>query len=85
MIPGARRTAIEGTTPRADGGSALKVALTAPPVEGKANAALVALLARTFALAKRDVEILRGQGDRWKVVLLRGETQGLARRAKSLY
>ncbi len=83
--PAARRTAIEGLAPRADGGRSLKVSLTAAPADGKANAALIALLAKSFGLAKRQVEILRGGSERQKVILLKGDGPRLARQAKSLY
>ena len=48
---------------------ALKVALTAPPVDGAANEALRKLLAKALGVAKSEVEILRG--DRARIKLLR--------------
>lgn len=83
--PGGRQTALAGLVELGEGKVALKVQLTAPPADGKANAALVALLAKQFGLAKRSVEILHGQSNRQKLVLLRGDSEGLVRRAKSLY
>lgn len=53
-------------------GEALKVKLTAPPVEGKANKQLIEVLADHFNIKKRDVEVLRGETGRVKTVLLRG-------------
>lgn len=49
---------------------ALKVALTAPPVDGAANAALVELLARVLGMKKRDVSVVAGLASRKKVVEL---------------
>jgi uncharacterized protein (TIGR00251 family) len=49
-------------------GDALKVRLTAPPVDGKANAALIAFLAKTFGVAKREVTLLQGETGRSKLV-----------------
>lgn len=49
-------------------GDALKVQVHAPPVEGAANAALVALLADTFQLPRRAIRILRGTTGREKLV-----------------
>jgi uncharacterized protein (TIGR00251 family) len=46
----------------------LKVALTAAPVEGAANRALVELLAKTFGVSKSSVEIVRGERGRTKLV-----------------
>ncbi len=53
-------------------GEALKVRLNAPPVEGKANEALVRFLAVTFRIKRADVEILRGETARHKLVRVRG-------------
>ena len=69
--PGAKKTAIagvygQGTTAR------LKVAVQAPPLEGRANEALIAFLARTFDLPKNAVELVSGELSRSKVFLLRG-------------
>ena len=61
VIPNASRTHSDGEH---DG--ALRVRLHAPPVDGKANLALIAWLADTLGLAKRDVELLRGQASKRK-------------------
>lgn len=53
-------------------GDALRVRLQAPPVDGKANKALVRLLARTFDVPPSSVRILRGETGRLKRVLVRG-------------
>lgn len=50
----------------------LRVRVQAPPVDGKANAALVELFAETFALPKRSVEIITGDTSRLKRVKLHG-------------
>jgi hypothetical protein len=50
----------------------LVVQLAAPPVDGQANAELVAVLARVFSVTKRDVEVLRGESGRSKLVEVRG-------------
>jgi uncharacterized protein len=49
-----------------------RVWLTAPPVDGKANEALVRLLARRFGVPQRDVRVVRGQTGRDKVVEIDG-------------
>jgi uncharacterized protein len=53
-------------------GAALKVRLTAPPVEGKANKALVELLADLLQTSKSAVTIVSGHGARGKVVEITG-------------
>ena len=53
----------------------LKVAVTAPPVEGEANRAVVELLARSLGLARSQVEVVRGESSRRKTVRVRGATR----------
>ncbi len=53
-------------------GDALKVKLTSPPVEGKANRELIEVLAREFGIPKKDVEIISGQASKNKTVRLIG-------------
>ncbi len=52
--------------------SGLRVHLTAPPVEGAANEALIALLAKCLDLPKRRVRVARGTTGRQKVVAVEG-------------
>ncbi len=51
-------------------GDALKVNLTSPPVDGRANKELIEVLAREYGIHKRDVEIISGRSSRNKVVRL---------------
>jgi hypothetical protein len=53
-------------------GDSLKVALTAPPVDGKANAALCRFLAEKAGLSRSCVQILSGETSRTKVILFTG-------------
>lgn len=53
-------------------GDALKVKLTSPPVEGAANKACCAYLAKLFGIAKSSVELVAGDKSRQKRVLLHG-------------
>ncbi|MGD0938256.1 MAG: DUF167 domain-containing protein [Terracidiphilus sp.] len=69
--PGAKKTAITGVY--GEGAAAqLKIAVHAPPLEGRANSALIAFLAEFFGLPRNHVEILSGELNRSKVFLLRG-------------
>jgi uncharacterized protein len=61
-------------------GDALKVRLTAPPVDGAANDALVEFLSGTFGIPVRDVTIVAGSSSRSKVVELTGITEDRVRR-----
>lgn len=53
-------------------GGILRVWLAAPPVEGAANAALLALLVERLRVPKRSVTLLRGETSREKVVAIEG-------------
>ena len=71
--PGAKKTAITGIY--GEGVDAqLKIAVHAPPLEGRANQALNAFLADFFSVARANVELISGELSRSKVFLLRGVT-----------
>lgn len=61
--PGAKRTEVAGQH-----GTALKIRLAAPPVEGKANAALLRFLADQFDVPLRAVTLVRGETSRDKFI-----------------
>ena len=71
--PGAKKTAIVGVYGEGDAAQ-LKIAVQAPPVEGRANEALIAFLSETFGIPKRSVQLVSGELSRSKVFLLRGVT-----------
>ncbi|MFB0536050.1 MAG: DUF167 domain-containing protein [Anaerolineae bacterium] len=71
VIPRASRNEIEGVT-----GHALKVRLTAPPVEGAANKALIELLAERLKVRKSQIEIVAGQTSRQKMISVVGLQPG---------
>jgi len=71
--PGAKKTAIAGVYGEGDTAQ-LKIAVQAPPIEGRANDALIAFLAKIFGLPKSAVELVNGEVSRSKVFLLRGVT-----------
>ena len=60
-------------------GEALKVRLTAPPVGGRANRALIAFLVEVLGVKKRQVKIVAGQRSRSKRIAVEGLTAGEAR------
>ncbi|TEU14652.1 MAG: YggU family protein [Anaerolineales bacterium] len=67
VIPRASRNEVEGIT-----GNALKVRVTAPPVEGAANKALIELLAERLKVRKSQIEIVAGQTSRHKMISVVG-------------
>lgn len=72
LAPKAASDRIQGIHPTAEG-AVLKVAVTAAPEKGKANARLIRLLADAFDVAKSDVRILRGETERTKVLFVAGD------------
>ncbi len=77
--PRAARSGIAGMH-----GSAVKVRLQAPPVDGAANEALIALLAESLGVPRREVLILAGATSRLKRVEVRGLSAHLARQRLAL-
>jgi uncharacterized protein len=67
VAPGARRPGVAGRH-----GEAWKVRVAEPPEGGRANDAVVRLLAETLNLPARDVRVVSGHGSRDKVVALEG-------------
>lgn len=65
--PGAKKTEVAG-----EHGDALKIRLAAPPVDGKANAALLAFIAERLGVSKSAVTLKSGQTSRRKVVEVEG-------------
>jgi uncharacterized protein len=68
--PRARKNAIIGTV-----GDALKLALTAPPVEGKANEAVISFFARLFDIPRSSVTIASGATSRLKIIRVSGASR----------
>lgn len=67
VVPGASRTRICGTL-----GGALKAAVAAPPERGKANEALVKLLAKALGLPASDIFVEQGHSSPHKTVRIHG-------------
>ena len=65
--PGAKRTEVAGLH-----GDALKIRLAAPPIEGRANEALLKFIAESFGVPLRQVELKQGGQSRHKVVAVTG-------------
>jgi uncharacterized protein (TIGR00251 family) len=61
--PGAKKTGVAGVH-----GETLKIRLAAPPVEGKANEALIAFIAERLGLRRAEVQLVRGEASREKTL-----------------
>jgi len=64
--PGASRTLVDGIH-----GDCLKLRVQAPPVDGRANTAIIAFVAETLGITRRGVEIIAGASSRRKRLLVR--------------
>ena len=69
VSPGAAATSIAGLH-----GDAIKLRLAAPPIDGRANEALVVFMADTLGVARRDVRLVRGDTARRKTIEVTGVT-----------
>ena len=79
LQPGASRQAIGGIREGADGRSYLEVRVSAPPVEGKANAALIRFLAKTLGLRKSAITLCAGASSREKTLVLEADAPDRAK------
>lgn len=69
VVPRASKNQVVGLE-----GEQVKIRLTAPPVEGKANDALVKFLASLLSVPRSSIEILAGQTSKTKTIAVRGLT-----------
>ncbi len=67
--PGAKRTSVVGLY-----GDKLKIAVATPPVDGKANQAIIAFLAKTLGLSKSKLTLISGETSREKRIRIQGIT-----------
>jgi len=77
LTPKSSANAVRGIANDADGAAYLKVTVTAVPEDGKANAALLKLLAKTWKLPKTSLTIASGTTARRKVVHISGDPASL--------
>jgi uncharacterized protein len=84
VIPRARRAAIAGEAEDADGRAWLLAQVTAAPESGRANVAVVALLAEALGVAASACEVVAGAASRRKRVRIRGDAAALGRAVAGL-
>lgn len=72
LTPGAKTNAVAGWETDAAGERFLRVSVTAAPEKGKANAALIKLLAKHLGVSKSAIDIVRGETSRVKVIEVEG-------------
>ncbi|QYE35322.1 MULTISPECIES: DUF167 family protein [Sphingosinicellaceae] len=84
VSPRAGRNAVEGLLPDAEGKLHLGVRVAAAPVDGEANDAVEATLARWLGIKPREVEVTGGLTARSKVVTIDGDPVALIRKLQTL-
>ena len=80
MSPRASRNAVQGLASEADGTRVIKVAVTAVPEGGKANAAVIKLLAKAWGVPRSAVDVVVGATERRKVLHVAGRPRDLMQR-----
>ena len=73
VTPKASRTKVTGLARDAEGHAMLGVAISAPPADGKANAAVITLLAKEWRMAKGAITVASGAGSRRKILHVAGD------------
>jgi hypothetical protein len=84
VTPNAGADRIDGTQLRDDGSAVLRVRVTAVPDKGKANAAVVALVAKALGVPKSAVTLVTGDTARLKTIEIEGDPATLAARIEAL-
>ena len=84
LTPRASRDGLDGIGTDADGRAILRIRLTAPPVEGAANQALIDFLAEILSMRKKDIVIRSGETGRLKILEIAGKPEMLAARLDGL-
>ena len=83
VSPRARSSRIDGTVADADGRCAVKVAVTTIPEGGKANAAVIALLAKAWLVPKSSITIQSGAAAQRKILRIKGDSNALKQRIEA--
>ncbi|MHB1101957.1 MAG: DUF167 family protein [Devosia sp.] len=84
VTPNAGRDEIEGVETRDDGSAVLRIRVKAVPDKGKANAAVVVLLAKVLGVSKSAIELVSGDTARAKTVVISGDAAQLAATVSAL-
>lgn len=84
LTPNAGRDGIDGAETGADGEALLKARVTAVPEKGKANKALIELLAKSLKLPKSSISVISGDTARKKILRIDGDTEEIAGKLASL-
>jgi uncharacterized protein len=84
VTPGASRDGVQGIAVDGAGRPHLAARVSAPPEAGKANAALIELLAKRWRVARSDLEVVSGARARRKVLQIHGSAEALIARIEAI-
>lgn len=84
MTPNAGRDGVDGVELRDDGTAVLRIRVSAVPDKGKANAAVIALLAKLLGLPKSALSLSSGETSRFKTIAITGEGADLVARLEQM-
>jgi uncharacterized protein YggU (UPF0235/DUF167 family) len=84
VTPNAGRDAVEGVEHRDDGSSVLRIRVSAVPDKGRANAAVVVLLAKALGVPKSAISVASGDTSRFKTIAVAGDGAALAQKLAAL-
>jgi uncharacterized protein (TIGR00251 family) len=85
LTPNGGRDAIDGIEADSDGDTYLKARVSAVPEKGKANKALIVLVAKTLGTAKSSVTLVSGDTARKKILRIEGDPEDLIKRLEALF
>jgi len=85
LTPNGGRNAIDGLEPDGEGGMLLKARVTAIPEKGKANKALIALVAKSLGIAKSSVSLASGETSRKKILRIDGDPEDVMKKLERLF
>ncbi len=80
LTPNGGRDAIDGVETGADGETYVKARVSTVPEKGKANKALIALVAKTLGVSKSSVSLLAGDTARKKILRIEGDPEDLSKK-----
>ena len=84
VTPKAGADRLEGVETRDDGSAVLRLRVAAVPDKGRANAAVIALLARALGVPKSAIAVTAGETARLKTVAISGDGLALAARLETI-
>jgi uncharacterized protein (TIGR00251 family) len=84
LTPNGGRDAIDGVELDVDGRAHLKVRVSVVPEKGKANRALIVLVAKALGLAKSSVSLASGETSRKKILRIEGDPEDLIKKLSAL-